>query len=100
MSRHTRNTDPFTSWAAGFEQEGRAQGTKVVILSALRVFGPLTHEDLYDAVNRVRRVSPSGVRTRTRELVDEGLVERVPDMVSKSRMGRASLLWRTVPPHG
>lgn len=96
MSRHTRNTDPYTSWAAGFEAQDRARQIRVVVLSALRNFGPMTHDDLIEAVNRVRPVSPSGVRTRTRELVDEGLVEPVPNMVSKSRMGRTSLLWRAV----
>lgn len=97
MSRHTRNTDPLTSWAAGFEAQDRAKQIRVIVLSALRNFGPLTHDDVIEAVNWVRPVSASGVRTRTRELVDEGLVQRVPHMVSKSRMGRTSLLWEAVP---
>ena len=97
MSRHTRNTDPFTSWAAGFEAQDRAKQIRVIILSALNAFGPQTHDDLIQMVRAVRPVSDSGVRTRTRELVDEGLVQQVPGMVSKSRMGRASLLWQTVP---
>lgn len=91
-----RKTDPLTSWAAGFEAKDRAKGVRTVILSALRVFGPLTHDDLVEAVNRVQPASPSGVRTRTKELVRDGIVEAVPDMVSKSRLGRTSLLWRTV----
>lgn len=92
----TRNTDPITSWAAGFEAQGRAKETKVIILSALRNFGALTHDDLIDVVNRVRPVSPSGVRTRTKELVSDGLVEACPGMVAKSKLGRTSILWRAV----
>ncbi len=92
-----RAEDPFTSWAAAYEQdEKRVASLKALVRLALMTYGPLTHDHLITVVNRVRPASPSGVRTRVSELVEDGLVERVPDMVAKSRYGRASLLWRIV----
>lgn len=95
MTRRARATDPYTSWAAAQESQGDLN-IRNLVFYALDFYGPLTHDQLIEAVNRVRPCSPSGVRTRTRELVDEGHVEAVPDMVAKSRYGRASLLWRAV----
>lgn len=96
MSRRARLTDPHTSWAATYVQTDQDVRLRAVIYAALKTFGPLTHDDLIRLVCRVRLASDSGVRTRTRELVDEGKVEAVPDMVAKSRYGRSSLLWRVV----
>lgn len=95
--RRARATDPWTSWAATFATEGADRKLRTVILSALRAFGPMTHEDLIQIVEAVRPASPSGVRTRTSELVRLGLVEAVPDMQARTRYGRTSLLWRAVP---
>lgn len=94
--RRARLTDPFTSWAAACDATGIDPKVRLIVKSALEAYGPLTHEQLVEVVRRVRPVSESGVRTRTKELVDEGVVEAVPDMVAKSRYGRASLLWRVV----
>lgn len=96
MSRRARATDPFTSWAAACEATGIDPKIRLIVKHALESYGPLTHDQLIEVVNRVRPVSPSGVRSRCHELVEEGIVERVPDMVAKSRYGRASLLWRVV----
>ena len=95
MSRHARSTDPHTSWAAA-QFTADDQTLRRLIYSALDAFGPITHDDLIELVNRVRPASQSGVRTRTRELVDEGYVEAVPKMVARSRYGRSSLLWQVV----
>lgn len=93
-----RDSDPATSWFAAFEQTNPTIKLRVkgAIVAALKTFGPMTHDQLVDVVNTVRPASPSGVRTRCAELVEEGLVERHPTMVAKSRYGRASLLWRVV----
>lgn len=92
-----RGTDPFTSWAAAYEQRlGKRTRLKQLAFSLLEDFGPMTHDQLIEAVNRVRPASPSGVRTRVSELVEDGLVEQVPDMVSRSALGRTALLWRVV----
>lgn len=96
MSRRARATDPFTSWAAACKGEGIDPGIRLIVKHALEVYGPLTHDQLIEVVRQVRPVSDSGVRTRVRELVDSGHVEQVPDMIAKSRYGRASLLWRVV----
>lgn len=95
--RRARQTDPWTSWAATFTEPGADRKLRTVILSALRTFGPMCHEDLIQIVDAVRPASPSGVRTRTSELVKLGLVEQVPDMHARTRYGRTSLLWRAVP---
>lgn len=92
-----RDTDPYTSWVAARINAQYQMKVKGLIFSALSNFGPMTHDQLIEAVNKVRPASDSGVRTRTAELVEDGMVERVPDMFAKSRYGRASLLWRTVP---
>lgn len=96
MTRRARLTDPATSWAATI-QDGDDHTLRATILSALINFGPMTHDQLIELVNRARPASPSGVRTRVRELVEEGKVEPVRGMVAKSRYGRASLLWSAVP---
>lgn len=91
-----RDTDPFTSWAAAYRDHSEDTRLKSVIWSALSQFGPMTHDQLIECVSHIRPASPSGVRTRTAELVEMGLVEAVPDMISKSRYGRDALLWRVV----
>lgn len=91
-----RDTDPITSWIASLENNGIRPLLRYVILRCLETYGPMTHDQLIEVVNRSRPASPSGVRTRVSELVEDGVVERVPDMVAKSRYGRASLLWRVV----
>lgn len=93
-----RDTDPYTSWAAARINTQYRMTVKGLIFSALSNFGPMTHDQLIEAVNKVQPASESGVRTRTAELVEDGMVERHPSMVAKSRYGRASLLWRVVDP--
>lgn len=89
-----RDTDPFTSWAAACANEGLRPQLRLYIKHALETYGPMTHDQIIEVVNRVRPASPSGVRTRVSELVEDGIVEQVPDMVSRSALGRTALLWR------
>jgi predicted ArsR family transcriptional regulator len=91
-----RDTDPYTSWAAARLAVTTSWRLQPLILVALRDFGPMTHDQIIDVVRAVRPVSDSGVRTRVSELVEQGLVERHPNMQAKSRYGRTSLLWRVV----
>lgn len=89
-----RDSDPFTSWAAAYRNQSEDTRLKSVIWSALSQFGPMTHDQLIECVSHIRPASPSGVRTRTAELVELGLVEQVPGIVSRSALGRVALLWR------
>jgi predicted ArsR family transcriptional regulator len=89
-----RDSDPFTSWAVAYRDIGSDMKLRTVIEWALRKFGPMTHDELIAAVGKVRLASPSGVRTRVSEMVEDGVVERVPNEVAKSAYGRAALLWR------
>lgn len=63
----------------------------------------LTHDDIERlymrgvARDRYRRATDSGIRARTAELVQSGLVERVPDELGRSRTGRKAALWRLTP---
>lgn len=93
--RGVRNTDPWTSWVDAIHDNGDLR-LQLIVLHALKTFGPQTHEQLIDAVNRVRPASPSGVRSRCAELVELGLVEPHPTLHAKSRYGRVSLLWQAV----
>jgi hypothetical protein len=95
--RGVRNTDPWTSWVASLEDRHDLV-MRDVVWSALRNFGPMTHDQLIEAVNRVRPASPSGVRSRCAELVELGFVEQHPTLHAKSRYGRVSLLWQVVRP--
>lgn len=95
--RLVRNTDPATSWSAAAEQTDEKRKTiKDIVLEVLHQRRtPMTHDDLIIEINQHwRPVSPSGVRTRVKELVYEGKVEAVPGRMAKSVMGRDALLWR------
>lgn len=91
-----RDTDPYTSWLAACEAEGIKPRLQLMVKHALEQYGPMTHDQIIDAIRAVRPVSDSGVRTRVSELVELGYVERHPSMVAKSRYGRTALLWRVV----
>lgn len=60
----------------------------------------MTHDDIERAYmrglsrGRYTLATDSGIRARTAELVKAGLIERIPDMLGKSRTGRRAALWR------
>lgn len=87
---HARRTDPGTSHAAARSVEN-LRPRQLAILETLRRCGPLTDEGI--AMRYVGPLqSPSGMRTRRRELVDAGLVEDTGER-SRTRAGRSTILW-------
>ena len=86
-----RRTDPGTSWAAAHSvTDTTITRTKKAILRALE-HGPMTDEDIASAVG-IAYTTPSGLRTRRRELVDAGLVR---DSGRRTRLesGRQAIVW-------
>ena len=96
---HARATDPDTSHAAAASIDpDRLRASQRAVLECLNEHGPLTDYMLfaryvtYRAVNGWPQQSPSGFRTRRRELVDAGLV--VSDGKLPLPSGRMSYVWR------
>ena len=91
-----RRTDPATSWeAARSLKEEKLRASQQLILTILRVRGPMTDEQILLCVQRNpdTRMSDSGCRTRRKELVDAGLVE---DSGKRERTasGRKTIVWK------
>lgn len=96
---HARRTDPSTSHAAAAAvQDLSAQQS--LVLKVLREIGPSTDEALADywQTNDVSSISPSGLRTRRRELVEHGLVEDTGQL-ALTVAGHSSIVW-AVTDHG
>lgn len=92
-----RRTDPQTSHdaAASITEETLTRNQRDV-LEHLRIGGPSTDFDLVDALcNRGRLMSPSGCRTRRKELTEAGLIR---DSGKKMRLptGRKAIVWEAV----
>lgn len=94
-----RHTDPETSHdAAASLREERVRRSQQHVLTLLRREGPLTDSaisELYPRYypNPTDRQSPSGLRTRRAELVDQGLVEDSGERATLPS-GRKSIVWR------
>lgn len=88
-----RRTDPETSWQAARSVK-HLRESQTIMLGRLRV-GPATDEDLYRWPVINKTMSPSGARTRRKELVDMGLVED-SGVRDKTRSGRKTIVWRVV----
>ena len=88
-----RATDPTTSHQAAASVTNQTT-IRDRVLYELR-HDPLTFDQLLArfAATDIRH-SPSGVRTRTRELVDAGLVESHPTRRGTTPAGRACALWQ------
>jgi hypothetical protein len=87
-----RRSDPETSWQAARSVDPlKLRATQREILWVLRNWGPLTDEEIAVLVGPDSQ-SPSGLRTRRRELVDAGLVVDTGRR-RKSRSGRAMIVW-------
>jgi len=91
---HARATDPQTSHDAAASVDPRLttrlQASILVTLHGLD--GPASHTELYES-HHAFAVSPSGFRTRVKELVDGGMVEDSGDRhVLPS--GRNSIRWQ------
>lgn len=96
-----RRTDPQTSHDAARSIDRRSlSDVHRMIGRLLALHGPLTDESiaaLYAARAlddpKCRPVSPSGLRTRRRELVDAGLVEPT-ETVAYTAAGRRTTVWK------
>lgn len=90
-----RATDPQTSWDAARSVTG-LNVRQAHIYTILLNFGSMTDERILDEyLYRFDFISPSGCRTRRKELVEFGLVEdsgRRTPLVS----GRLSIEWQAV----
>ena len=88
---HARKTDPSTSHAAAASMKpAKLAHQRRLVYETLKARGPMTDWDL---VNCLPGESPSGVRTRRKELASAGLV---CDSGGKQRLpsGRAAIVWR------
>lgn len=109
MSEHydnpvARNTDPTTSHAAA-EKAGR--GSDILRARVARVMEShgdwMTHEEIFQLYSRTAPIngwpfpaSESGVRTRVRELFEEGAVQRDEKATVKNANGNRVHQWRYV----
>lgn len=88
-----RLTDPATSHAAAASVDNLT-ATRRRILDVLRVFGPMTDQQIRSTYLQVYDdpISDSGLRTRRRELVD---AEYVRDTGRRARLasGRNGIVW-------
>jgi hypothetical protein len=101
LRRLSRTEDPPTSKAAAKAAHPVSGTLRSYVLAALKAAGPdgLTHEEIVRAVHAGHPTySESGVRTRTRELVDAGLVFD-SERTRRTARGLASTVWSTVAPH-
>ena len=90
-----RRTDPQESWDAARSVRD-IRRSQAEVLSILRRFGPLTDEAIAYRAHDVGIVqSPSGLRTRRRELVDLGLVLDTGRR-AKTVSGRSTAIWEAV----
>lgn len=90
-----RRTDPATSHAAA--RSTRDTGTiRARILELIRTEGPLTDEELLELYARRHPdtpASPSGIRTRRKELVEMGYLEDSGQRAT-TKAGRQTAIWQ------
>lgn len=89
-----RRSDPATSHAAA--RSVADTGTiRARILEIIRTEGPLTDEELLELFERRHpaTASPSGIRTRRKELVDMGYLEDSGQRAT-TKAGRQTAIWQ------
>jgi hypothetical protein len=92
----TRSGSPATSYAAAASVT-RISAAQNMLLVILRGLGPMTDEQLHSAMlGNAFTISPSGCRTRRKELVDAGLVVASPRL-GRTKGGRVCTIWQSVP---
>lgn len=103
MSPFARTNDPMTSHQA--TERVRPDSSRGRVLEILRAHPRgMTHQELYREVRRKGyyegwpNYTDSGIRTRTKELVEVGLVYAVEGKHGRTTSGRASIYWRAVAP--
>jgi hypothetical protein len=84
-----RGTDPLESHAAAASVNVRRN--QKTVLAAFDAYGPMTDQALVTRLDGL--MSPSGARTRRRELADMGLVEDTGLRV-KLASGRQAAVWQ------
>ena len=90
--RLARTGDPWTSHTAAAAVD-RVRESQAAVLSVLRGRGPMTDEQIALALDRAGVVmSPSGARTRRKELVDQGLVVDT-GRTALTRSNRHTIIW-------
>jgi len=90
ISAVARSTDPGTSWAAAKSlTSDTIRESQTTVLMSLIHYGPMTDTRLVEVTPGL---SPSGVRTRRKELVDMGLVENTGE-VTVLVSGRKAIVW-------
>jgi len=95
MNEHpvARSTDPQTSWeAANSVTRFSITKTRAAILRVLTNEGPLTDEQIAEQLADLSHTSPSGLRTRRKELVNAGMV-RDSGQRKKMSSGRSAIVW-------
>jgi hypothetical protein len=101
MPAYARRTDPETSHAAAASiGEDSLRASQAAVLAVLRTHGPLVDVELDEMYDQMRidgwpipEQSPSGLRTRRRELVDLGFVIDTGER-GMLESGRRAILWR------
>ena len=105
---HARRSDPLTSHAAAASiTPDQLRASHVAVLAVFRRVGAMHDERLLAAYADVTllhgtigpRQSPSGLRTRRRELVDLGLLRDSGERVTLPS-GRRSIIWEQTTPGG
>lgn len=96
-----RRSDPGTSWAAAKSvSETQMRISQQAVLSLFREYGPMTDEDMvrqYELrLHRLPMQSPSGLRTRRKELQEMGKV-RDAGRKAQLKSGRMAIVWEAVP---
>lgn len=93
-----RSTDPETSEQYAEPEKLRQQHSN--ILMVYQKNGALSDTDLwlnYRSMFPDQRISPSGLRTRRKELVSKGLVKDTGSL-GKTASGRATIIWTSKVP--
>lgn len=99
---HARSTDPWTSHAAARSVRDLS-GYQQLVLECLRKLGPSTDEQLVNYIlsfhhgDLPRGATPSGIRTRRRELADmEPPLVTFTGRVGKTKANRPTKIWAVV----
>lgn len=89
-----RRTDPETSHnaAASVKNISDLQG---MIWDYFQLWGPHTDEAMYEAMKAHAWVSPSGFRSRRKELVDKGFLEWT-GYTAFTKAGRKARIWQAI----
>lgn len=91
---HARRTDPQTSHQAA-ERVRRIRESQADVLTAIRLFGPISDEQLIKKyrANVYMWQSDSGIRTRRSELVKLGVVVD-SGLRGRTASNRQTVLWK------